>query len=262
MAKKTNSELEFEALSSATHDKASSKSNPWKQLESKFKVRFSPVQDIAVEDLKENEHNTYPQTEGFEFEELVADIKIMGVIVPLIVRADKVLISGHNRLRASKKAGLKNVPCLIVEEPNNPSVELQKEIMASENEKRRSWTLQQKKEFIKKNFSNLIQQDKRGGDRKSKNQKLEITFDSVEQQIHKASRGNISIAHAKVLRAELNKELNGRKPKPKKLEPLPKSVKSTFNTLANKLKLVKDKQQRKLVAKHLKALATDLMRKK
>jgi ParB-like chromosome segregation protein Spo0J len=74
-------------------------------LETKFKVRFSPIQEIPIGVLKENPDNAYPPLTGVEFEDLVADIKKMGVVVPLIVRKDNVVISGHNRLRASKRQG-------------------------------------------------------------------------------------------------------------------------------------------------------------
>jgi hypothetical protein len=157
---------------------------------------------------------------------------------------------------------LKVLPCIVLIEPETPNPQLISEIEISENERRRSWTYEQKKEFIKKNFSKAIQQDKRGGDRKSKNQKLEKTFDSVEAEIHKKSGGNISVSVAKTIRAELNKEKQGKKQKKKYaiLAPIPPSFKTSFSSFVKNAKKL-DLQERKVLSKHLKRLAKELTAK-
>ncbi len=48
-------------------------------------------------------------------EELTASIKEHGVLVPLLVTKDNVLIAGHRRLKAAKAAGLKTVPVHMIE---------------------------------------------------------------------------------------------------------------------------------------------------
>lgn len=48
-------------------------------------------------------------------EKIVTSIKEYGFTVPLVVNKDMVLITGHARLKAAKKLGLKTVPCVLVD---------------------------------------------------------------------------------------------------------------------------------------------------
>ena len=62
------------------------------------------------------EHPFIPH-EGHLFTELVESIRRDGVKVPCTVRPDGIgtyeMVSGHNRLRAAKEAGLSSIPCII-----------------------------------------------------------------------------------------------------------------------------------------------------
>ena len=69
------------------------------------KIKASPFQPRQVFDAE-------------ALDELSASIKTRGVLQPLIVRkkgSSFELIAGERRLRASKKAGLKDVPVIILE---------------------------------------------------------------------------------------------------------------------------------------------------
>ena len=72
---------------------------------------------IPIERLKPFSDNPYMVTDNEEMEQLTESIKENGILSPLIVRPVKgdnfEVISGHRRLYASKKAGLKEVPAFI-----------------------------------------------------------------------------------------------------------------------------------------------------
>lgn len=71
---------------------------------------------IAVEKIKVNPMQPRKKFTDFKLEELVSSIKEFGVIQPLIVTKEGdvfELIAGERRLRASKAAGLKEIPVIL-----------------------------------------------------------------------------------------------------------------------------------------------------
>ena len=73
---------------------------------------------IAVERLTPFKGHPFRLYEGERLDDMVASIKANGVLVPIIARKiDDVLeiLSGHNRVEASKLAGLTDVPTLVFE---------------------------------------------------------------------------------------------------------------------------------------------------
>jgi ParB family chromosome partitioning protein len=73
-------------------------------------------QKIAVDSLIANPHQ--PRQMFDAIDELVASIKEVGVLEPLLVRDDRQgfqIISGERRYRAAVKAGLEEVPCIVLE---------------------------------------------------------------------------------------------------------------------------------------------------
>ncbi len=71
---------------------------------------------VPIGDIKPNPHQPRAKIEDAEIQELIASIKEKGVIEPLIVkRTGKtyVLAAGERRLRAARRAGLKEVPVVI-----------------------------------------------------------------------------------------------------------------------------------------------------
>lgn len=81
-------------------------------IESEKKKSYLPI-----ERLKPFSDNPYKVTDNEEMERLTESIKENGILSPLIVRPIRgdnfEVISGHRRLYASKKAGLKEVPAFI-----------------------------------------------------------------------------------------------------------------------------------------------------
>ncbi len=77
------------------------------------------VQKLDVTKLKEFENHPYKVKHDDEMEMLIESIKEHGILSPIIVRPlendEYEIISGHRRLFASKRAGLTEVPALVVE---------------------------------------------------------------------------------------------------------------------------------------------------
>ena len=77
------------------------------------------MQKLDVIKLKEFENHPYKVKHDDEMEMLIESIKEHGILSPIIVRPleneEYEIISGHRRLFASKRAGLSEVPALVVE---------------------------------------------------------------------------------------------------------------------------------------------------
>ncbi|ERM91493.1 hypothetical protein O163_09970, partial [Caldanaerobacter subterraneus subsp. yonseiensis KB-1] len=73
------------------------------------------MQMVNVSLLKEHPRNKefFDDIQGERWQEFVESIKTSGIIVPLIITQDYVVISGNQRLKAAKELGLKEVPCEI-----------------------------------------------------------------------------------------------------------------------------------------------------
>lgn len=76
--------------------------------------------NISIEKLHPFENHPYKVQDNEEMDALAESIKIHGVVSPIIVRplentADEYeIISGHRRVMASRKAGITEVPALVV----------------------------------------------------------------------------------------------------------------------------------------------------
>ena len=77
------------------------------------------MQKIDVTKLKEFQNHPYKVKHDDEMEMLIDSIKEHGILSPIIVRPlendEYEIISGHRRLFAGKRAGLTEVPALVVE---------------------------------------------------------------------------------------------------------------------------------------------------
>ena len=77
------------------------------------------MQKLDITKLKEFENHPYKVKHDDEMEMLIDSIKEHGILSPIIVRplenGEYEIISGHRRLFASKRAGLTEVPALVVE---------------------------------------------------------------------------------------------------------------------------------------------------
>ena len=76
--------------------------------------------NISIEKLHPFENHPYKVQDNEEMETLAESIKIHGIVSPIIVRTlenttdEYEIISGHRRVMASRKAGITEVPALVV----------------------------------------------------------------------------------------------------------------------------------------------------
>ena len=76
--------------------------------------------NISIEKLHPFENHPYKVQDNEEMERLTESIKVHGVVSPIIVRPlenttdEYEIISGHRRVMASRKAGITEVPALVV----------------------------------------------------------------------------------------------------------------------------------------------------
>ena len=66
---------------------------------------------LNLKELKPYEKNPRKNDEAVKY--VAASIKEFGFKVPIVIDKDNVIVAGHTRYKASKKLGLKEVPCII-----------------------------------------------------------------------------------------------------------------------------------------------------
>lgn len=123
-------------------------------------VRRLPRLEVV---LSEKNQKAFAPLSEPDFERLKADIAERGIIVPLILKRDKTLIAGHNRLRAAEALGLESVPVQYVETELSPESETA--FVIKDNLLRRQLTAEQKESLILSLYGGEIEKDNRGGDR-------------------------------------------------------------------------------------------------
>ena len=82
--------------------------------------------EIGIEDIYPFENHPFKVIDDEKMEDLVKSIMENGVLTPVIVRPDDEgtyeMISGHRRLHASKRAGLKVIPAIIKQMSNDNAI--------------------------------------------------------------------------------------------------------------------------------------------
>ena len=71
------------------------------------------MQQININELKPHPRNNefFDDMGGEKWKEFIESIKTRGVIEPIVITPDKVIVSGHQRVRACKELGIKTVMC-------------------------------------------------------------------------------------------------------------------------------------------------------
>lgn len=71
------------------------------------------MQQINVDELKPHPRNNefFDDMTGEKWEEFLESIKTRGVVEPIVITPDKVIFSGHQRVRACKELGIQTVMC-------------------------------------------------------------------------------------------------------------------------------------------------------
>lgn len=123
-------------------------------------VRRLPRLEVV---LSEKNQKAFAPLSEPDFERLKSDIAERGIIVPLILKRDKTLIAGHNRLRAAEALGLETVPVQYVETELSPESETA--FVIKDNLLRRQLTAEQKESLIADLYGEQIRQSQHGGAR-------------------------------------------------------------------------------------------------
>lgn len=182
-------------------------------------ISLSDIKNVPVESLTVNSSNAlYFKRETTEyFQQLREDIEKRGVLVPLLTKKDGTLLAGHNRLRIAKEIGLRFIPVQVVQEELTERQEL--ECIINDNLLRRHLSLDDRIRLYKQlfpEFDTVLQESKRGGDKKS--------------TAYKNQTDNVSLkSPASVKNALATKQSNG-----KGAQTLAKKA-TTINELATKI---------------------------
>lgn len=122
MAKKNDFNL-FNAIDESLLDSLQAKGDkavaPTEKEVEIIKTAEGDVKSIPLEKLKEYHNHSYKVLDNEDMATLVDSIKDYGILLPLIVRevggGKYEVVSGHRRMFAAKKLGLKEVPCKVME---------------------------------------------------------------------------------------------------------------------------------------------------
>lgn len=72
------------------------------------------IQYQGLDDLIPYENN--PRNNENAVDAVAESIKEFGFKIPIVISSDKVVLAGHTRIKAAKKLGLKEVPCIIADD--------------------------------------------------------------------------------------------------------------------------------------------------
>jgi len=139
-------------------------------------VRRLPRLEVV---LSEKNQKAFAPLSEPDFERLKSDIAERGIIVPLILKRDKTLIAGHNRLRAAEALGLETVPVQYVETELSPESETA--FVIKDNLLRRHLTGEQKAAALKALYGDEILKAKHGGSRKPVNDESRFTVNLAQK---------------------------------------------------------------------------------
>jgi ParB family transcriptional regulator, chromosome partitioning protein len=85
------------------------------------------LKEIPIDKISPNPHQPRKQIDDAALDELVASIKELGIVQPIMVRPSGdgyELVVGERRWRASTKAGLKTIPAIVRTSTNTESLEM------------------------------------------------------------------------------------------------------------------------------------------
>ena len=78
------------------------------------------VIERKIEDIRPYENN--PRDNSKAIDAVAASIKEFGFKVPIVIDKDGIIVTGHTRYEASKKLGLKKVPCIVADDLTDEQV--------------------------------------------------------------------------------------------------------------------------------------------
>lgn len=87
---------------------------------------MTAIQMIPVGALKPDPNNPRKTVEEKELEQLGDDMLARGVLIPLLVRPCKTIVDGWRRYLAAQRKGIKELPCIITDKPEEeiPAIQM------------------------------------------------------------------------------------------------------------------------------------------
>ena len=70
--------------------------------------------DMPVNSIIPYENN--PRKNDDAVDKVALSISAFGFKVPIVIDANNVIVTGHTRLKAAKKLGMKEVPCILADD--------------------------------------------------------------------------------------------------------------------------------------------------
>lgn len=182
-------------------------------------VELEPVRDFALAALTPHPLNVrfFRELPPDEREALKKDIEARGVLVPVIATADGVILSGHRRVIIAGELGRAFVPVQFIKGELTPAQE--REFLIKDNLLRRHLTAAEKEALIIELYGREMDQDRRGGDRKSEAAKIKISSETLIGQIEPLhvrveQETGIPAGTAGRMIAKIRKERQGAAPEP------------------------------------------------
>jgi len=159
-------------------------------------------------DLKPHPKNSeyFKDIKGQDFTDFVQSFKKHGVIEPLVIKQDGIILCGHQRWRAAKKAGIKKVP-VVIRECSSPEEE--EAILIEENIRRRQISTSETARAIKRLYE--VYGIERGGGRPEKEDEKPDSDCRVFKQSDIAEQVGLKETQVRVYRtlANLIPEISG-----------------------------------------------------
>lgn len=212
--------------------------------------KINDVVKIPIKKIKRNPHQPRKIFNEDELQELASSIKSVGLIQPITVRTTGdyfELISGERRLLASQKAGLDEIPSVIIEADNNNSA-----IMALvENLQRKDLNFIEEANAFKKLIENHGLKQKEIAEQVGKSQstisnKLRV-LNLSQEVLDQASAYGLTERHCRALLKLTEKEI--RLQVLEKINKKDLNVKQT-NNLVDKINELEKKEKRKRNTKY------------
>ncbi|HCT64448.1 MAG TPA: hypothetical protein DIC60_04135 [Lachnospiraceae bacterium] len=103
--------LEENDVETMTTRELKQKINNFKNVSNELERDYN-VYDVNISELKEfpNHEKYFPNIVGQEYIKFLRSIEDVGVVEPIVITQDKIIVSGHQRVRACKDLGIEIIP--------------------------------------------------------------------------------------------------------------------------------------------------------
>ena len=86
----------------------------------KDKDSIVEIIEVSTKALKPYDKN--PRINDGSVDKVAESIKEFGFKIPCVITSDKVLITGHTRLKAAKKLGIRKIPCIMADDLSDEQI--------------------------------------------------------------------------------------------------------------------------------------------